>query len=477
MTAGTNVPGITWGTNGPVAPSGPAVLNGVQLDFNTAFSVTFNWNGSTPQGQLASSEAANISNSYGLFVYYVNQIDPAYAQGRMQDALGRIYDIARLPSIPTILQVNCFGSNITIPANSLIRDTNGNQYASTQAGTISGSAGSVVIPFAALIPGPTPVPATNAVSIVQTLNGWDSVSVASGVVGQNTETRSQFEARRQLSLAKNSTGMLPSIQGAVLAVSGVVDAYVTENDTDSPITLGGVLIGANSLYVAVAGGSSSAIAQAIWSKKAPGCSYTGNTTVTVFDENSNYTPPFPSYQVSYETTTNLPIFYNVTLANNPLIPSDALTQIQTAIANAFSGEDGGTRARIGSVLFAWRYATAIASLGSWAQVISVAMGSGNAGASQITASIAGTVLTVSAVAFGALAVGQALTDATNDIAPGTFITGFLTGTGAAGTYLVGVSQTVASETVTAIPVNLGTLAVQINQEPTLNSADISLTLV
>src|ERR1700743_1111819 len=130
MTAGTNVPGITCGTNGPVAPSGPAVLNGVQLDFNTAFSVTFNWNGSTPQGQRASSEAANISNNYSLFVYYVNPVDPAFAQGRMQDALGRIYNIARLPSIPTILQVNLLGNNLTMPANSLIRDTNGNLYAS-----------------------------------------------------------------------------------------------------------------------------------------------------------------------------------------------------------------------------------------------------------------------------------------------------------------------------------------------------------
>jgi predicted TIM-barrel enzyme len=86
-------------------------------------------------------------------------------------------------------------------------------------------------------------------------------------------------------------------------------------------------------------------------------------------------------------------------------------------------------------------------------------------------------MTVSAVTFGTLAVGQALTDVTNNLAAGTFITGFLTGTGATGTYLVGVSQTVASETIISIPVNAGTLPVQINQEPTLNSADVLLTLI
>lgn len=74
----------------------------------------------------------------------------------------------------------------------------------------------------------------------------------------------------------------------------------------------------------------------------------------------------------------------------------------------------------------------------------------------ITASIAGTVLTVSAVASGTLQQGQALADLTAALLPGTAITGQLTGTpGGVGTYSVNQSQTVGSEAMTTALVLLG----------------------
>lgn len=68
-----------------------------------------------------------------------------------------------------------------------------------------------------------------------------------------------------------------------------------------------------------------------------------------------------------------------------------------------------------------------------------------AGAS-VTGSIAGTTLTVTAVASGTLAVGQPVSGA--GVAAGTVITGLGTGTGGTGTYTVNNSQTVASEALT-----------------------------
>ncbi len=66
-------------------------------------------------------------------------------------------------------------------------------------------------------------------------------------------------------------------------------------------------------------------------------------------------------------------------------------------------------------------------------------------APQFTGSISGTVLTVSNVASGNLAVGMTLYGA--GVTSGTTITGELTGTGGKGTYTVSVSQTVKSEAV------------------------------
>jgi hypothetical protein len=82
----TNVPAITWGPLGPVAPTGPAILAGVQADYEVAFNVSFDFNLNTPQGQLTSTLAAVLNDKNQLLVFYATQVDPAYAFGRMQDA-------------------------------------------------------------------------------------------------------------------------------------------------------------------------------------------------------------------------------------------------------------------------------------------------------------------------------------------------------------------------------------------------------
>ncbi len=443
--AGTNVPSVSWGPNGFQAPSGPAVLAGVQADLNAAFGGTLNYQLTTPQGQLASSEAAIIDDANSIFVYYTQQVDPAYASGRMQDAIGRIYFMERNPSQPTVLQVACVGlAGVSIPVDALIQDASGNTYTCTQAGVISLS-GTITLSFANLVPGPIAVPGANAVSIYKAVPGWDSVTVVSGVLGNDVETRSAFENRRRAEVAKNSVGSLASILGKVLDVPGVIDAYVTENDTNAPAVIGGVTLAANSVYAAAVGGTAQAIAVAIWSKKAPGCSYNGNTTVTVYDQNPAYNPPFPSYQVKFEVPTALAILFSIKLTNSAQVPANAVTLIQNAIIAAFAGEDGGPREKIGGVVYHSRFYAPIFALGSWAtQVIEIQVGSTNdADAVSFAGSISGTTLTVSEVISGALATGQTISDLTGAVVVGTMI---LSGSGTSWT--VSNSQTVAGASFT-----------------------------
>ncbi len=68
------------------------------------------------------------------------------------------------------------------------------------------------------------------------------------------------------------------------------------------------------------------------------------------------------------------------------------------------------------------------------------------GASSFTGAISGTTLTVSAVASGAIQLGQTISG--SGVTAGTTITGFGTGVGGVGTYTVSASQTVTSETLT-----------------------------
>lgn len=473
----TNVPAPTLGPTGFVAPTESEILAGVQADLDAAFGGGLNPALDTPQGQLASSQAAILGAVNDAFLALANQVDPGYAQGRMQDAIARIYFIARNPALPTLVNAVCTGlAGVVIPQGSLARASDGNLYVSTADGTIP-IGGSVTIQFASNAVGPIACPAHSLNQIYQAINGWDTIdNPTDGTAGTNVESRADFEARRIDSVAQNSLGSLPSIQGAVLNVPDVTDAYVTENTTSAPLTIRGVSVAAKSIYVAALGGTSAAVARALWSRKAPGCGYTGNTTVTVEDNNPAYTPPFPSYSVSFQRPSPLPIGFDVEIISNAQVPSNAATLIQNAVLAAFQGADGGTKARIGSTIFAGRYYGSIVALGSWAQIRSIKIGStNNPSIAVFTGSIAGTTLTVSAVSSGALAVGQTMIGGAFAIADGTRILAQLTGTpGGTGTYSLTVSQTVGSQVMDGFATDQDLVQVNANQAPTAVAPNIKV---
>lgn len=473
----TNVPPITWNSaTGFQVPSSAAVLTGVQADITAAFGTALNFNLNTPQGQLASTEAAVIINTNAIFLYYTQQVDPSFATGRMQDAIGRIYFLERLPSEPTVLTVNCTGTGVTIPVGATIIDPSNNIYLCTGAVQLPAGGGTVSAQFAAQIPGPLQVPPS--VSIYQTINGWDSVTLVSGVVGQNTETRAQFEARRAQSVAQNSIGSLPSILGAVLSVAGVLDAYVTENTANTSASIGGVTLAANSVYVAAVGGTDLAVATAIWSKKAPGCNYNGNTTISVQDTSAGYSPPYPTYSVTFERPPSLRILFAVNIVSSVEVPANAATLIQNAIISAFAGGDGGARARIGSTIYALRYAAPVASLGAWAQIRALTIGSNNSPTAVVVGSVSGTTMTVASVTSGTLHVGDTLSDAAGDFPSGCTILSQTSGpAGGTGTYTISNTLTVGGgTTITAAAASAASVSVNINQEPTIAAADIVVTV-
>lgn len=473
------VPSITWTDAGFVAPAEQDILTAVLAVFNAAFGVTLNPALNSPQGQLSTSLTAIIGNNNNTFLFYANNVDPAFASGRMQDGIGRIYFIERNPALPTSVQCTCRGlAGTVIPIGALAIAIDGNTYVCTDGGTI-GADGTITLTFACTTTGPIPCPEGTLNQIFKLIPGWDSITnPGDGDIGVDVENRTQFEARRRQSVAGNSIGSLPSVLGAVLQVNGVLDAYVTENELNTGQTVGGVTLNPNSLYVAAIGGTNADVARAIWSKKAPGCGYNGNTSVIVQDTSPQYTPPLPSYTVIFERPPSLTIFFAITIINNPNVPANALTLMQNALAQAFSGADGSQRVRIGTTVLASRFYATILALGDWVVLRSIKIGSTNAAKASFTASIATTVLTVTGVASGTLAVGQTLIDATGNLIAGTTIVSLGTGTGGTGTYnLSGVSQTVLSEAMQTVLADADEVLTNINQAPTLSPPDVQLILV
>jgi uncharacterized phage protein gp47/JayE len=386
----TNVPAIQFTTAGLVLPTDAAILAGVQLDIDAAFGGGVNPGLSTPQGQLASSWAAIISDKNAQIALLVNQINPQFSSGRMQDAIGNIYFMTRYPSLPTSVVCTLVGAvGTSIPVGSQAVADDDSVYICTEAVVIPGG-GSIDATFECLLNGPTSCPSGTLNRIYQAIPGWDTITnAADGVIGRNTETSAEFEYRRQQSVAANATGSLPSIYGALFAVDNVIDVYCTENVTDSPVVNGNQTLAAHSLWACVAGGAAEDIAQAIWSKKSPGCNYNGDTTVVVYDT-SGYDVPRPQYNVSYWTATPTPLLFHVTIANTPYLPADVSTLIKNAIIAACAGLDGGAPARIGSTQYAFRFVApvlATATPGTVIQILSIAIGISSATLPSVTMGI------------------------------------------------------------------------------------------
>ncbi len=483
----TNVPPLQWTDQGVVIPPESDILNGRLADIATV--ANLNPSKVTAQGQLASSETACIGQANSTFLFYSTQVDPAFATGRMQDGIGNIYDLQRLPAVATSVECQCMGTaGVPIPQGASAQDTAGNKYICVQAGNI-GDNGTVLLNFQNVVPGPIPCPAGTLNEIYQSIPGWDAViNPNDGVIGRNVETRSQFEFRRQASVAWQALGPIPAIEGAIRRVPGVISAYVTDNDLPISQVVGGVLINPNSLYVCVAGGAATDVAQAIWKKKIPGCGYNGTTTVVVEDTSNGYVPPYPSYNVSFSYATPLPVVVFVTLASSAQVPSTALTNIQNAVVAAFSGSDGGSPAAgIGQPLFASRFYPSISApkiqgqtnpfYCPWATIVDIFLGSPLAASSFFTGSVSGSTLTVTQMTSGVISAGQVLIDTTGNIPGGITILNAIAATGGVGTYAISNTiNTVSSELIYGITPAAFSIQPSIGQIPVISQPNVFLFL-
>jgi len=383
------VPKIQFTAAGLIIPAETDILAGVQADMNAAFGGGLNPGLETPQGQLASSQAAVIGDKNNEVALIVNQVDPQYSADRFQDAIGRIYFLTRKPATPTAVTATLGGiAGTVIPAGTFAQDTNGNTYALSGDATI-GIAGTVDADFQNIQTGPIPCAAGTLTSVYQAIPGWDTITnAADGTMGSNVESRADFEYRRRNSVALNGKGTPQAIYAEVFALADVLDVYAKDNPAGTTVNTGSTNypILAHSVYVAVVGGTDADIAAAIWRKKDVGCDYNGNTSVTVTDD-AGYSYPQPTYTVKFERPAALPVLFAVSLVNDPSLPSDIVQRVKAAIIARFNGADGTTRERIGSLILASRYYGAVVAVASNVSLISILIGTATATLSQVAIGI------------------------------------------------------------------------------------------
>jgi hypothetical protein len=306
----TNVPAPTFGATGFQTVAESAILQGVIQDYQTAFGGALNLDptlintGSltTPQGQLATSETAIIASVYSEFLSIVSQVDPQYAQGIMQDAIGNIYFMNRYPATGTTVTATLGGNaGVVVPGGvAVAQDYGGNLYSLANPVTIP-STGTIAVTLTNMQTGPLTYNSNfgaNPMSIYMTIPGWSNISgPVQTQLGTLVENSQQFEIRRQNSVAVNAGGTTSAVRAAVMALTPSAvpsSVYVVDNSNNYSITYGGITLPANSIYVCAYNypvsapwGTPSAagtytpmdVPKAIWSRKSLGCSYAPSVIV------------------------------------------------------------------------------------------------------------------------------------------------------------------------------------------------------
>jgi len=377
VTVTTSVPAVTISDTGLAVPDELDILNGRLTDLDTAMGGGMSKSLTTPQGQIAMSETAIIADKNDQLLFIASAINPDYSSGRFQDAIGRIYFIDRIAALGTTVTANCTGLVGTIiPAGSVAQDDAGYLYSSLADATI-GSGGLVDVVFQNQTTGAIACPIGSLNTIYRAVTGWSGITNASaGVPGNDVETRANFEYRRKQSVALNAKGTPESIYAAVLAISGVTDAYVYSNHKGTDVQIGSTsfTVPAHSVYVAVYGGAEADIAQAIYTKNQVAAGMVGNTTYTVTDTSSGSQNP-PEYDITWNVPAAARTYFQVQIENLSTVPSNIVDLARAAIVSAFGGNnDRVQKARIASKIFAGGYYSVVNEIDpSSVNVLSVAI--------------------------------------------------------------------------------------------------------
>lgn len=380
-TVDTSVPQPVFGETGISLPSEADILTGVVTDLNAAFgnNLTFYNSAGTflpsrPQSQIATTQTAIINDAMGFLAFLASSFDPAVASGRIQDGIAAINFLTRKSATATSVTCTVTGAAGTVlSAGVKAQDTSGNTYENAGSVTI-GTDGTATATFNCTTTGPISCPAGTLTKVYQVFPGWDTITnPKDGITGTDTESRSNFETRRQQSVMSKGSGTMGSIKAQVLSVSNVIDAYVSDNPLATAVKIGGVSVPAHGILVAVAGGADIDIATAIWQKRAGGTPMAGNVTVTVSDTENGYSTPYPTTGITFQRAVATSVYVKYTLTNSDEIPETALNSLQTAALAAFNGTGSALTnlEKINSTIYGSSFVADAVALGSWVKIVNV----------------------------------------------------------------------------------------------------------
>ncbi len=256
--------------------------------FQDIYGPDINLDSDSPDGQLMNIFIQSILDIEDLMVQVYNMFDPDNAIGVVLDQRVAINGIQRQAGTFTVTNItlttnqalNIYGLDAPTQSLFTVADAQGNEWVLIASLSIPGP-GSYVAAFRSKVPGAvltSPNTITVPVTVVlgvQTINNPTTYTS----LGLNEETDAALKIRRQQSVSLASQGYLAGLLAALENISGVLSAFVYENNTG---TTDGDGIPGHTIWVIVSGTVLPAdVANAIYLKRNAGAGMFGDQTYVI----------------------------------------------------------------------------------------------------------------------------------------------------------------------------------------------------
>lgn len=308
------------------------LLQELNSEVKAIFGENFNVSPESPDGQINGVVSESNANLWEIAEEAYNAFNPSLAKGNTLSNLVQINGITRIAAKASRALLTASGTAGTvIPQNSIVKtsDTEVEFLTEQQVTILSG--GSVDVFASATITGPIQALAGTLTEIETPITGWDSVTnTEDAILGNDEETDPELRARRRRSVARDAQSIIDSIRAEILAVAGVTQLVILENDTSADPDAQG--LPAHSIQAVVLGGEDANIARAIFLKKTLGANTFGEVTVNIQD-----TQGF-DHPINFSRPVEVPIYVVVNITVIDEFPAEGPEQIKQAIVDYVNGD-------------------------------------------------------------------------------------------------------------------------------------------
>lgn len=244
----------------------------------------------------------------------------------------------------------------TIEIGDRVKDSSKNIYLSTQTFTAPEEVIQPII-FASQEIGAIECKANTLNQIITRKEGWESVNNSGdGIIGYSEENDAQFRVRARDSLYINAVGTQNALYSNLININGVSQVYIRQNRTKEIITIDGVAIKPNSVYICLKYDGQeetrNKIAKTI-QLIAGATSLIGDTQVELLIENS---PNNQTEYINFQTAIGQHIYLKVIIRQLVNFSETTANKIKEIILDNFNGNVENIKAcSIGEIIEANRF--------------------------------------------------------------------------------------------------------------------------